>query len=81
MDRFERCFTIFKLMLPHGAPQGSTQAPRAAEVQVGGPGEAPGWKAVRVDLVVTPISQYAFALLGWTGSQVRCPAGDMNPTC
>ncbi|XP_043844541.1 DNA-directed DNA/RNA polymerase mu isoform X3 [Dromiciops gliroides] len=26
-------------------------------------------KAVRVDLVVAPISQFAFALLGWTGSQ------------
>ncbi|KAG8551716.1 hypothetical protein GDO81_004228, partial [Engystomops pustulosus] len=26
------------------------------------------WKAVRVDLVITPHEQYAFALLGWTGS-------------
>ncbi|XP_073541311.1 DNA nucleotidylexotransferase-like [Phyllobates terribilis] len=26
------------------------------------------WKAVRVDLVITPQEQYAFALLGWTGS-------------
>ncbi|XP_023682196.2 DNA-directed DNA/RNA polymerase mu isoform X1 [Paramormyrops kingsleyae] len=70
MDRFERCFTIFKLMLPRVAHQGSTQAPRAPEAQEGGTGESPGWKAVRVDLVVTPISQYAFALLGWTGSQL-----------
>ncbi|XP_041667720.1 DNA-directed DNA/RNA polymerase mu [Cheilinus undulatus] len=28
------------------------------------------WRAVRVDLVVSPISQYAFALLGWTGSKL-----------
>ncbi|XP_048474566.1 DNA-directed DNA/RNA polymerase mu isoform X3 [Rhincodon typus] len=28
------------------------------------------WKAVRVDLVVAPFSQYAYALLGWTGSQL-----------
>lgn len=28
------------------------------------------WRAVRVDLVVSPISQFAFALLGWTGSKV-----------
>ncbi|KAF6086608.1 DNA polymerase mu [Phyllostomus discolor] len=27
------------------------------------------WKAVRVDLVVAPISQFPFALLGWTGSK------------
>uniref|UniRef100_A0A8C3RZ38 DNA-directed DNA/RNA polymerase mu n=1 Tax=Chelydra serpentina TaxID=8475 RepID=A0A8C3RZ38_CHESE len=51
MDRFERCFSIFRL-----------------EVQ-GGPGAARGWKAVRVDLVVAPISQFPFALLGWTGSR------------
>ncbi|XP_048875430.1 LOW QUALITY PROTEIN: DNA-directed DNA/RNA polymerase mu [Brienomyrus brachyistius] len=70
MDRFERCFTIFKLLLPHVAPQGNLQAPRTPEAQVGGTGESRGWKAVRVDLVVTPISQYAFALLGWTGSQL-----------
>lgn len=28
------------------------------------------WRAVRVDLVVSPVSQFAFALLGWTGSKV-----------
>ncbi|XP_072913645.1 DNA-directed DNA/RNA polymerase mu isoform X2 [Hemitrygon akajei] len=28
------------------------------------------WKAVRVDLVVVPYSQYAYALLGWTGSRL-----------
>lgn len=28
------------------------------------------WKAVRVDLVVAPFSQYAYALLGWTGSRL-----------
>lgn len=28
------------------------------------------WRAVRVDLVVAPISQFPFALLGWTGSKV-----------
>uniref|UniRef100_A0A3B3UKL6 DNA-directed DNA/RNA polymerase mu n=1 Tax=Poecilia latipinna TaxID=48699 RepID=A0A3B3UKL6_9TELE len=31
------------------------------------------WRAVRVDLVVSPISQFAFALLGWTGSKVGIP--------
>ncbi|XP_048378713.1 DNA-directed DNA/RNA polymerase mu isoform X3 [Stegostoma tigrinum] len=28
------------------------------------------WKAVRVDLVTAPFGQYAYALLGWTGSQL-----------
>ncbi|KAM3599253.1 uncharacterized protein V6R79_002524 [Siganus canaliculatus] len=28
------------------------------------------WRAVRVDLVVSPFSQFAFALLGWTGSKL-----------
>uniref|UniRef100_A0A8B9KB89 DNA-directed DNA/RNA polymerase mu n=1 Tax=Astyanax mexicanus TaxID=7994 RepID=A0A8B9KB89_ASTMX len=33
---------------------------------------APGssWRAVRVDLVVSPFSQFAFATLGWTGSKL-----------
>uniref|UniRef100_A0A674I598 DNA-directed DNA/RNA polymerase mu n=1 Tax=Terrapene triunguis TaxID=2587831 RepID=A0A674I598_9SAUR len=51
LDRFERCFSIFRL-----------------EVQ-GRPGAARGWKAVRVDLVVAPVGQFPFALLGWTGSR------------
>ncbi|KAK7895462.1 hypothetical protein WMY93_020787 [Mugilogobius chulae] len=28
------------------------------------------WRAVRVDLVVSPMSQFAFAVLGWTGSKL-----------
>ncbi|XP_034414578.1 DNA-directed DNA/RNA polymerase mu isoform X1 [Cyclopterus lumpus] len=52
MDRFERCFSIFKLT-----------------EEVNGEGLKP-WRAVRVDLVVSPISQFAFALLGWTGSKL-----------
>nr|5VZA_A Chain A, DNA-directed DNA/RNA polymerase mu [Homo sapiens]5VZB_A Chain A, DNA-directed DNA/RNA polymerase mu [Homo sapiens]5VZC_A Chain A, DNA-directed DNA/RNA polymerase mu [Homo sapiens] len=28
------------------------------------------WKAVRVDLVVAPVSQFPFALLSWTGSKL-----------
>ncbi|KAG7277824.1 hypothetical protein CRUP_026125 [Coryphaenoides rupestris] len=40
-----------------------------AQVQVAS-GSRP-WRAVRVDLVVSPISQFAFALLGWTGSKLR----------
>uniref|UniRef100_A0A8D1PPB0 DNA-directed DNA/RNA polymerase mu n=1 Tax=Sus scrofa TaxID=9823 RepID=A0A8D1PPB0_PIG len=57
MDAFEMSLCIFRL-------------PRPPEAAVGGPREpCPPWKAVRVDLVVTPISQFPFALLGWTGSK------------
>ncbi|KAM5274064.1 DNA-directed DNA/RNA polymerase mu isoform 2-T2 [Ctenodactylus gundi] len=58
MDAFERSLCILRL----------PQSPRAA---VGGSPELrPPWKAVRVDLVVVPHSQFPFALLGWTGSQL-----------
>ncbi|XP_078284836.1 DNA-directed DNA/RNA polymerase mu [Rhinoraja longicauda] len=39
------------------------------QVTVVGPGDR-DWKAVRVDLVVAPFSQHAYALLGWTGSRL-----------
>uniref|UniRef100_A0A3Q4M9K6 DNA-directed DNA/RNA polymerase mu n=1 Tax=Neolamprologus brichardi TaxID=32507 RepID=A0A3Q4M9K6_NEOBR len=54
MDRFERCFSIFKLT------KGKEQETASHKI----------WRAVRVDLVVSPISQFAFAVLGWTGSKL-----------
>lgn len=64
MDRFERCFSIFRL----------SEEDEGAEDKGAEPGgRVPGqkrWRAVRVDLVVAPVSQFAFALLGWTGSKV-----------
>ncbi|XP_014950843.2 DNA-directed DNA/RNA polymerase mu isoform X3 [Ovis aries] len=57
MDAFERSFCIFRLPQPPGAAVGGAQKPCFT------------WKAVRVDLVVAPISQFPFALLGWTGSK------------
>ncbi|XP_002713892.2 DNA-directed DNA/RNA polymerase mu isoform X1 [Oryctolagus cuniculus] len=58
MDAFERSLCIFRLLQPPGAA-------------LGGPAKAgPAWKAVRVDLVVAPSSQFPFALLGWTGSEL-----------
>ncbi|XP_008574081.1 PREDICTED: DNA-directed DNA/RNA polymerase mu isoform X1 [Galeopterus variegatus] len=58
MDAFERSFCIFRL-------------PQPPETTVGDPPRpCPAWKAVRVDLVVVPISQFPFALLGWTGSKL-----------
>lgn len=65
MNTFEQSFCIFRLPRPPGAAEGGTWSPH------------PSWKAVRVDLVVAPISQFPFALLGWTGSKVgsACGAG------
>ncbi|XP_069870677.1 DNA-directed DNA/RNA polymerase mu isoform X2 [Dipodomys merriami] len=57
MDAFERSFCIFRLPQPPGAAEGVLESWSA-------------WKAVRVDLVVAPSSQFPFALLGWTGSQL-----------
>ncbi|XP_032614107.1 DNA-directed DNA/RNA polymerase mu isoform X5 [Hylobates moloch] len=58
MDAFERSFCIFRLPQPPGTAVGGSTRP------------CPSWKAVRVDLVVAPISQFPFALLGWTGSKL-----------
>uniref|UniRef100_S4RJG9 DNA-directed DNA polymerase X domain-containing protein n=1 Tax=Petromyzon marinus TaxID=7757 RepID=S4RJG9_PETMA len=68
MDQFERCFTIFKL------PSDLCPAETAASAEESAVSEGPrcprrSWRAVRVDLVVCPHRQHAFALLGWTGSQ------------
>uniref|UniRef100_A0AAZ3PMX6 DNA-directed DNA/RNA polymerase mu n=1 Tax=Oncorhynchus tshawytscha TaxID=74940 RepID=A0AAZ3PMX6_ONCTS len=58
MDRFERCFSIFRLN-PHTHSDSPHPLPQTLVVV-----------AVRVDLVVSPYSQFAFALLGWTGSKL-----------
>lgn len=59
LDHFESCFSIFKLDVPNEhIKSSSTEAEKLRN-----------WKALRVDLVVTPFSQYPFALLGWTGSK------------
>ncbi|XP_030598578.1 DNA-directed DNA/RNA polymerase mu isoform X2 [Archocentrus centrarchus] len=95
MDRFERCFSIFKLT--KGEEQGTTQPEKngvqtkdslrphlKADTDQNQQSQlcqlskdylmkaASGrlWRAVRVDLVVSPISQFAFAVLGWTGSKL-----------
>ncbi|XP_035247161.1 DNA-directed DNA/RNA polymerase mu [Anguilla anguilla] len=76
MDRFERCFSIFRLERRHARLQQHPLAvceeqPQDNDSALGRrASESPDWKAVRVDLVVTPVSQFAFALLGWTGSQL-----------
>uniref|UniRef100_A0A1A8ERH9 DNA-directed DNA/RNA polymerase mu n=3 Tax=Nothobranchius korthausae TaxID=1143690 RepID=A0A1A8ERH9_9TELE len=79
MDRFERCLSIFKL--PKIEKQGAKDSQNVTEncLQANQKSDEPEcpeaapdrrWRAVRVDLVVSPISQFAFALLGWTGSKL-----------
>ncbi|CAJ1070024.1 DNA-directed DNA/RNA polymerase mu [Xyrichtys novacula] len=96
MDRFERCFSIFKLakedkrgetLMEDGAKtlngDPGSHSPSSGQSQASGdrkrasedgakdkPSKHKRWRAVRVDLVVSPISQFAFALLGWTGSKL-----------
>ncbi|KAM4719989.1 DNA-directed DNA/RNA polymerase mu [Anableps anableps] len=79
IDRFERCLSIFKLST---GEQGNTGlqdvAGNGAQTEKNAPSQPlqtkaaaeRRWRAVRVDLVVSPISQFAFALLGWTGSKL-----------
>uniref|UniRef100_A0A3Q3IJ62 DNA-directed DNA/RNA polymerase mu n=1 Tax=Monopterus albus TaxID=43700 RepID=A0A3Q3IJ62_MONAL len=67
IDRFERCLSIFKLA--NEETGGTTQLETLTENGTEPAGHRP-WRAVRVDLVVSPVSQFAFALLGWTGSKL-----------
>uniref|UniRef100_A0A3B5ALQ4 DNA-directed DNA/RNA polymerase mu n=1 Tax=Stegastes partitus TaxID=144197 RepID=A0A3B5ALQ4_9TELE len=90
MDRFERCFSIFKLAKREERGTKVTENTVKTKDSVGAhmhseTDQSPPshsheldqhdstnrrWRAVRVDLVVSPISQFAFALLGWTGSKL-----------
>nr|WKN12666.1 PolM [Cryptopsaras couesii] len=65
MDRFQKCFSIFKLS--RGEEGGAEQTGNGESLT---PSGQEAWRAVRVDLVVSPVSQSAFALLGWTGSKL-----------
>ncbi|NXJ90577.1 TDT nucleotidylexotransferase, partial [Corythaixoides concolor] len=63
MDNFQKCFAILKLYQPRvdNSSYNTSKKFDMAEVK--------DWKAIRVDLVITPFEQYAYALLGWTGSR------------
>uniref|UniRef100_A0A4W3JJY2 DNA nucleotidylexotransferase n=1 Tax=Callorhinchus milii TaxID=7868 RepID=A0A4W3JJY2_CALMI len=58
MDKFQKCFMILKL---NNTLVQNTEPERQIESK--------DWKAIRVDLVIVPIQQYAYALLGWSGSR------------
>ncbi|NXG18228.1 TDT nucleotidylexotransferase, partial [Grallaria varia] len=63
MDHFQKCFAILKLYQP-GADNSSYNMSEKLDMA-----EVKDWKAIRVDLVITPFEQYPYALLGWTGSR------------
>ncbi|XP_013876433.1 DNA-directed DNA/RNA polymerase mu [Austrofundulus limnaeus] len=69
MDRFERCLSIFKLHSVENQAAVQDVTKRVEGEQRSDEQTRP-WRAVRVDLVVSPFSQFAFALLGWTGSKL-----------
>ncbi|NP_001079251.1 DNA nucleotidylexotransferase [Xenopus laevis] len=60
LDHFQKCFTILKLP-KRQMDIGNIIDPHECERK--------NWKAVRLDLVITPYEQYPYALLGWTGSR------------
>ncbi|NWS19056.1 TDT nucleotidylexotransferase, partial [Pachyramphus minor] len=63
MDHFQKCFAILKLYQP-GVDNSSYNTSKKSDMA-----EVKDWKAIRVDLVIIPFEQYAYALLGWTGSR------------
>ncbi|NXI41837.1 TDT nucleotidylexotransferase, partial [Galbula dea] len=63
MDHFQKCFVILKLYQPR-VDNNSYNTSKKFDMA-----EVKDWKAIRVDLVITPFEQYAYALLGWTGSR------------
>lgn len=64
MDHFQKCFAILKLYQPREDNSTCNMSKKL------GMAEVKDWKAIRVDLVITPFEQYVYALLGWTGSRV-----------
>ncbi|XP_072883612.1 DNA nucleotidylexotransferase [Hemitrygon akajei] len=75
MDHFQKCFLILKLeerlvdKRELSVASGSAVRLNDKGTEHENKAMIKGWKAIRVDLVVVPAQQYAFALLGWTGSR------------
>uniref|UniRef100_A0A8C5P956 DNA-directed DNA/RNA polymerase mu n=1 Tax=Leptobrachium leishanense TaxID=445787 RepID=A0A8C5P956_9ANUR len=77
MDSHETCYAI--VALPSSSSPWNTDievkkcnsedAERIAHPESPNSLNSRTWKAVRVDLVVTPQAEHAYALLGWTGSK------------
>nr|XP_045583875.1 DNA-directed DNA/RNA polymerase mu-like isoform X2 [Procambarus clarkii]XP_045583876.1 DNA-directed DNA/RNA polymerase mu-like isoform X2 [Procambarus clarkii] len=71
MDYFEKCFCIFRCPLSDNWTPTLVSEPRKDVASLVKESEKKrSWLAVRVDLVMVPRSQWAFAVLGWTGSKL-----------
>ncbi|KAM4677133.1 DNA-directed DNA/RNA polymerase mu isoform 2-T4 [Discoglossus pictus] len=75
MDGHETCYAVFAL--PIGQSKSvdlEDVTPKMADTDLITTQKAMAtsrkWKAIRVDLVVAPFSEYPYALLGWTGSKL-----------
>ncbi|XP_069989078.1 DNA-directed DNA/RNA polymerase mu isoform X2 [Penaeus vannamei] len=71
MDHFEKCFCIFRLPMCESWMSSDTLTTGKDFESLLNDGESKrDWKAVRVDFVFVPSSQWGYALLGWTGSKL-----------
>ncbi|XP_042877998.1 DNA-directed DNA/RNA polymerase mu-like isoform X2 [Penaeus japonicus] len=71
MDHFEKCFCIFRLPVCEPWISYDTLNMGKDFESLLKDGESKrDWQAVRVDFVFVPHSQWAYALLGWTGSKL-----------
>ncbi|XP_055502608.1 DNA nucleotidylexotransferase-like [Leucoraja erinacea] len=75
MDHFQKCFLILKLdkglvdKRDHSLASGSAVRLTDKGTEDENKTMIKGWKAIRVDLVIVPPQQFAYALLGWSGSR------------
>ncbi|XP_032889520.1 DNA nucleotidylexotransferase [Amblyraja radiata] len=75
MDHFQKCFLILKLdkglvdKRDHGLASGSAVRLTDKGTEDENKTMIKGWKAIRVDLVIVLPQQFAYALLGWSGSR------------
>lgn len=70
MDNFEKCFLILKDFNGKCSKNDEVTMPGndlASLLEISS--QPRNWTARRVDLVISPFSQFAFALVGWTGNK------------
>ncbi|XP_067858528.1 DNA nucleotidylexotransferase [Heptranchias perlo] len=72
MDHFQKCFLMLKLnkaLVDNSVPSMSAVRLTTKGAEPEEKTKIKDWKAIRVDLVIVPAQQYAYALLGWSGSR------------
>uniref|UniRef100_T1JNH2 BRCT domain-containing protein n=1 Tax=Strigamia maritima TaxID=126957 RepID=T1JNH2_STRMM len=77
IDDFEKCFYIFRMPTKAASNDfsnisldGEILPPKSEFARIVELAECErNWKAVRVDVIITPAHQFPFALVGWTGNK------------